>query len=323
MTQCPKCNRTYTEDFAFCLDDGTPLKPSTAYQATVVNPETPPPTLVMPPPETQQPPPGSANTPPIPTPTGPPSSPKRAIPKVSETKPQTAPTARQNISPATTFEPAKSGRPIVAVVIGVLVIVVVLIGVGAVGVWLLNQGLGQNQNQSSAANQNSPSSSSSVTAANPNPGATTISLSDLANQSASPTTVGDAPGAEKIITPGIYHSELTRKIGEGNKVTVVLRIRIAVNVDGTYVSRGYMTVPQANIHDQLGIEEKGNYSQSGDTLNLTNRKEREFDFDTGSWKGWTTPDDGSESHEKVRNVTPSTFQLFDDETKRWYSFSKE
>jgi hypothetical protein len=125
-----------------------------------------------------------------------------------------------------------------------------------------------------------------------------------------------------MITPGTYQCELTRKMGEGNKVTVQLRIQIAVNIDGTYLSRGYMTIAEANIQDQLGIEEKGNYSQSGDTLNLRNRQERQFNFDTGRWKGWSTPDDGSESREKVRNVTANSFELFDDQEKEWYSFSR-
>lgn len=214
----------------------------------------------------------------------------------------------------------RSSRPVVAIVIGALAVFLLVAVVGAIGLWLLNQG--QDQNQSTASNQNSTSASSTA-AANPNPGSTVIPLSELKpNNSASSTTEGDAASAEGIVASGTYECELTRKMGEGTKVTVALKIVLAVNVDGTYLSRGYMTIPAANIHDQLGIEERGNYSQSGNTLNLKNRKERQYDLETGRWKGWTTPDDGAESHEKLRNVTPNTFQLYDDEEKQWFTFTK-
>jgi len=200
-----------------------------------------------------------------------------------------------------------------------------VIVVGAVGVLLLNQNQTQtNTNtQSTGSNQNTSAAPSTAVATNPNPGATVIPLSELKpNSVANSNSAVDSP-AEGVITAGTYQSEMTRKMGDANnKTTVVIRIQIAVNMDGTYSSRGYMTIPTANIHDKLGIEERGNYSQSGETLHLTNRKQREFNFDTGSWKGWTTPDDGSESNEKIRNVTPNTFQLFDDEEKQWFTFAK-
>ena len=83
-----------------------------------------------------------------------------------------------------------------------------------------------------------------------------------------------------------------------------------------------MTIPEAGITDQLGIEERGNYSQSEDTLILTNRKERQFDLENGSWKPWSVPHDGSQSREKVRSVTPNTFQLYDNDEKGWFTFSR-
>jgi hypothetical protein len=216
--------------------------------------------------------------------------------------------------------PAKtSGRPI-AIVIGLLVLVLVVIVVGAVGVLLFSQS--QTQNQNTVSNQSS-GASSSAPAANPNPGSTVIPLGDLkGNNPASSATAGDSSSSEGRIAPGNYECELTRKMGDATKVTVALKIVLAVNADGSYLSRGYMTIPTANIHDQLGIEEKGNYSQLGDTLNLTNRKERQYDLEKGRWKGWATPDDGASSNEKVRNVTPNTFQLFDDEEKQWFTFTK-
>ncbi len=348
MTKCPQCNRTYDEDFAFCLEDGTPLKPSASQQPTLVTPssdvppptlimpsiESQPPTVVMPSPETQQPKPASTaptnrapTAPPSAQPTPSPRPPSAAHSTAPPSGPQTTSSRPLASTPQSTRPPAAvvthappttSGRPVVAIVIGVLVLILLVVVVASVGVILLNQG--QTQNQSSVSSQDSRAPAAAP-AANPNPGSTVIPLSDLKNPG-SASTGSDSASTEGMVAPGTYQCELTRKMGEGNKVTVALKIVLLVNPDGTYLSRGYMTIPTANIHDQLGVEEKGNYSQTGDTMNLTNRKERQYDLDRGRWKGWAIPDDGAESHEKVRNVTPNTFQLFDDQEKQWFTFTK-
>jgi hypothetical protein len=125
-----------------------------------------------------------------------------------------------------------------------------------------------------------------------------------------------------MIVPGVYECEVTREVGEGTKQTVAIRLRVSVNIDGTYLSQGYVTIPTANIRNLLGMEEKGNYVQEGEILILTNRRERELNYETGAWKSWTTPKDGNESREKVRNVTPNTYQMYDDEEGEWFTFSK-
>jgi hypothetical protein len=230
------------------------------------------------------------------------------------------PTSDRPAAAVITHAPTTSGRPFVGIVIGILALVLLVVVVGAIGVVLFNQS--QTQNQGTVSNQSS-GASSSAPAANPNPGSTVIPLRDLkGNNPASSATAGDSSSSEGRIAPGNYACELTRKMGEGKKVTVALKIVLAVNPDGSYLSRGYMTIPTANIHDQLCVEERGNYSQLGDTLNLTNRKERQYDLEKGRWKGWATPDDGASSNEKIRNVTPNTFQLFDDEEKQWFTFTK-
>ena len=352
MTKCPQCNRVYDEDFAFCLEDGTPLKPSASQQPTLVTPasevppatlvmpsvDSQPPTLVMPPPETQQPKPASttptnraATAPPNaqPEPATRPAPSSAAHSTAAPGGPQT--TSSRSLSTPTSSRPAAavithappatgSGKPIIAIVIGVLALILVVVVVVSVGVILLNQSQAQNHGAASSQDSKAPSA---APAANPNPGSTVIPLGDLkTGNSGSSSTGPDASSTEGIVAPGTYQCELTRKMGEGKKVTVALKIVLLVNANGSYLSRGYMTIPTANIHDQLGVEERGNYTQSGDTLNLTNRKERQYNLDTGRWKGWTTPDDGAESHEKVRNVTPNTFQLFDDQEKEWFTFTK-
>ena len=265
MTKCPQCNREYSENFSYCLDDGTPLRHSSFDDATLVMQEPEP------------------------------------------TAPQPA---------RTTYAPTKqrSSVPIILGVAGV-VVVVLLVGGIAIGAWLLSRDqIGANQNSNSAPvySTSSPSPSS-----NTNP--LTIGNS---SPEASPTTSIEVPNSDSIISAGTYECEITKTLGETTKHTVAIRLQVTVNDDGTYSTKGDMTLAEANINNQLGIEEKGNYSQSEDTLVLTNRREREYDFETGSWKRWRVPDDGSESREKVRNVSANAFELYDEDEKIWYALTK-
>jgi hypothetical protein len=272
MSQCPKCNRSYSENFSYCLDDGTPLRHSTYDDATLVMPQ-----------------------PPSTTPTS---------------------ASATAAAPAPAPVPRRQGST-TAVVIGVvgIVVVVILVGVFGLGFWLLDR-------RQNATNDNSNSSVTSTTAT-PSPTSSENPFSTLnGTPSPNPSASIEIPGGESMIGPGTYQCEITRTVGEGTKHTVAIKLRVTINIDGTYSTKGYMTIPEANIHDQLGIEEKGNYSQSDDTLILTNRRERQFDLDSGSWKAWGAPEDGSESREKIRNVTPNTFQMYDEDEKSWFTFSR-
>jgi len=267
MTNCPKCNRAYSENFSYCLDDGTPLSHSTFDEAT----------LVM-----QQP---------------------------QPTEPRPAPTA-----PVTTQQ--RSVLPIILGVAGVIVLVLLVGGIGF-GVWFLNRdpsGANQNSNSAPAYSTSGPSPSS-----NTNP--LTIGNSN-SNPAASPSSSIEVPNLDSVISPGTYECEVTRTVGEATKHTVAIRLQVTVNDDGTYSTKGYMTLAEANINNQLGMEERGNYSQSENTLVLSNRREREYDFETGSWKRWRVPEDGSESREKVRNVSANAFELYDEDERVWYALTK-
>lgn len=270
MTKCPQCNRTYAENFSYCLDDGTPLRHSTYDEATLVMPPTQP-TI------TKQP-------------------------------------AVSTHAPNATTTQGRSAAPIVLGVAGVFVGILLLGGIGF-GIWLYSR-------DQSVANQNS-NPAPIVASASPSPNSSYNPLTiNSASPSPSPSASIEVPGAESFITPGTYQCEVTRTIGGQTKHTVAIRLQVTVNLDGTYSSKGYMTLAEANIHDQLGVEERGNYAQQEDTLILSNRRERQFDFDSGSWKRWGTPEDGAESREKVRNVTANTFQLYDDDENTWYTFSR-
>jgi hypothetical protein len=267
MTKCPTCNRSYAENFSYCLDDGTPLRHSNYDEPTVVIPQ-----------------------------------------------PQATSRIPPHTSPATTRE--RSAAPIILGVTGVIV-AILLLGTIAVGIWLYSR-------DQRVANQNSNSGPpGTIASTSPSPSPSYNPLKPLnANSSPSPSASAEVPETEPKIEPGTYQCEVTRNLGETTKQAVAIRLMVTVSKDGTYSTRGYMTIPEANIHNQLGIEEKGTYSQSGDTLILTNRRERQFNLETNSWMRWGVPADGSESREEIRDVTQNTFQLLDDESKTWYTFSK-
>jgi hypothetical protein len=98
-------------------------------------------------------------------------------------------------------------------------------------------------------------------------------------------------------------------------------VQITFKDDGTYYEQGSVTMHGTELQNQVGTEEQGNYSFSADGLILTNKMTREFDLATKSWEGWTVTKE-RQSTEKIRNVTPTTFQLYDDTEKAWFTFSK-
>ena len=99
-------------------------------------------------------------------------------------------------------------------------------------------------------------------------------------------------------------------------------MRVTINGDGTYYQQVYLTYPDKNIENLLGMEEKGSFTQSGDYLILSGREAREIDFENFEWKPWSTPKDGASSREKVRNVVENGFQLYDGSENAWYQFTR-
>ncbi len=199
----------------------------------------------------------------------------------------------------------------------VIIVVVGLLGVlmvAMVAIWLAEKP----ENNAAASNVNSsPTSYNWSENASPSPAETPH---PVPSPSPSPTT---AEPVEKALSTGTYQCEVTRALKSGEKEgTGTIKYQFTFNSDGTYLMQGYITVYGTTMNDQLGIEEKGTYSQSNTLLLLRDRLDREYDLETNSWKSWTVPSEGSESSEQIRNVTPTTFQLYDDDEKGWFTFAK-
>ena len=228
-----------------------------------------------------------------------------------------APATVQTPAPATSFKPDPATTApssphswlikTIVVVTGMIAVVLVW-GLVKIGLWWLDK------NQRTT---NQPVASAPSTAPTASPGTDLQSL--LERPSPSPSEpVASALGSK--IGPGTYEAELTDLSGEFSKQGASVKLRLTFNADGTYFQQGFLSLPQAGLKDQLLMEEKGRYSQSDDKLILTNRLQRELLLgDAASWK---VPDDGSESTEKLRSVSATGFQVYDNEQKQWFTFSR-
>jgi hypothetical protein len=198
---------------------------------------------------------------------------------------------------------------IVLVVFGLIAVVLVW-GMIKVGLWWLDQ----NQRR---VNQNiNPTPSTVAVSASPAP-STGVDLQNLVSPQTSPSPTAETkPGS---IPTGTYQCELTHGLGDFAKKGASFKLQITFDGDGTYFQQGFLSIPDAGIKDQLALEEKGRYSQSGDTLILSNRLKRELMFGDSNW---AVPTDGKESREKMRIVNATTFQVYDADEKQWFTFSR-
>ena len=111
----------------------------------------------------------------------------------------------------------------------------------------------------------------------------------------------------------MYQCERTYKVDSDHSTLV--KLQFTLSTDGSYLQQGYLS-------DQLVIEERGRYSQTGDLLTYRDRFERRLSSETQLWGAWKTPDSGTEDSDRVRNVTGTTFQVYDKREKNWYTFSR-
>jgi hypothetical protein len=216
---------------------------------------------------------------------------------------------------------ATSNKSLIAVMLGIVgtLLIVIVWGGIKIGIWYLDH----NQNSHQNSNYNP-----SIANASPSPGPSYNPLS-LITGSPSPTpsptadpSVSPAPDEAKdvVITAGTYEWEGTRRLGENKQSTATLRMRVAIYGNGTYYQRVFLTIPERQIDNVLGMEEKGRFTQSGELLQLSARRGREIDFSTGQFQGWHVPEDGVTSQERVRNVTENSFELYDSSENDWFTF---
>jgi hypothetical protein len=206
-----------------------------------------------------------------------------------------------------------SNKSLIAVILGVLGVLLIVVVWGGIkfGIWYLDH----------SSNRNSDYTPPTVATASPSPSYNPLSILSSPSPTPSPLespSPSPDPPKDGIVSAGIYEWEGTRKIDRQHEAT--LRMRVTIYANNTYYQQVYLTFPDKNLDNLLGMEEKGSFTQSGDYLVLSGRESREIDFETFEWKPWTIPKDGSSSKERVRNVKENGFQLYDSSENAWYQF---
>ena len=231
----------------------------------------------------------------------------------------TPPSPAPSPPPAPAVHASGSNKSLVAVILGVLgtlLIIAVWDGI-KIGIWYLDH----NGNT----NGNSTYSPSVVANASPSPSYDPLSLLSSPSPTPSPLeSPSPSPSPDEtekgVITAGTYEWQGTRKIDAQHSAT--LRMRVAIYDNGTYHQQVYVSFPDKNVENMLGMEERGKFTQLGESLLLSDRRGREIDFSTGEWQPWKIPSDGSSSREKVRNVEENAFELYDNTENNWYLFTR-
>ena len=127
------------------------------------------------------------------------------------------------------------------------------------------------------------------------------------------------------LSPGTYQYEedaIFTKAEYGFDGTGKKKVQFQLNLDKTFLMQGYLTVDETTIQEVLSAEERGKYSQSKDTLIMSEQLLRNFNFQTSTWGAWAVPSSGEKSKSQIRNVTNNTFQIFNDEDKKWNTLAK-
>ncbi|HXD30359.1 MAG TPA: hypothetical protein VN643_04540 [Pyrinomonadaceae bacterium] len=214
-------------------------------------------------------------------------------------------------------------------VIGTIALILLLSGI-KLAIWIANQQDRQDRatvssNPSTPSYSFSPSPSSSavplcVVLGNcPSPSPTTSP--QLNSSSPSPSASPVEPAAPTLRT-GTYQGEFSSPINEdGIQAARTLKIQFTFNADGTYSGQGFATIPSTDTTDRLFLEEKGYYSVANDVLTLRGRLQRKYDFEDDSWLPWTPAKDSTLDN-KLRSVSPTTFQMYMNSPPSWVTFSR-
>jgi len=286
MKQCPLCHRTYADDLNFCLEDGKVLRTYGNNEKTVVDDEA---TLVYPQPIPSPPPPAGPPTP----------------------------------------QPLSQGkRWTIGTVIGTIVIVLLWGGL-KLAVWSADRAEGNPESTASPSPSlvyaASPSGSAAppCTVLNncPSPSPTPqLSPSPVPSPSPSPSPA-PTEEIESKLQPGTYQGSFKPNNKPEDELGMrTIKLQFTLNSDGTYFIRGYLTIQMTDWNDKLYSEEKGNYSQEKDQLIFTNRLQRNLNYDTDEWSPWQVPNSGAVARDKMRNQTPTSFQLY--VANNWMTVSK-
>lgn len=156
----------------------------------------------------------------------------------------------------------------------------------------------------------------------PSPSPTPTTSPQPSPTAASPSPSEPDVAQAELLRGGTYQGEFSSPINEeGVTIARTLKIQFTFNADGTYSGQGFATIPSTGTSDRLFLEEKGNYSLANDVLTLRNRLQRKFDFDDDSWLPWAPAKDSTLDN-RLRSLSPTTFQMYMSSPPAWITFSR-
>ncbi len=129
------------------------------------------------------------------------------------------------------------------------------------------------------------------------------------------------------LSPGLYSFEQSGiefvEEEDGFSGTGSQKLQLDLKPDGTFTITTYVSIPESGIQNQALIHFRGKWKQEGDNLVQSEILAQYFNFETGSFSPWEAPDGWeTEVRVKIRNITPGTFQEYDEESKTWATWSK-
>ena len=129
------------------------------------------------------------------------------------------------------------------------------------------------------------------------------------------------------LSPGLYYYEESGiefvEEEDGFNGTGSQKLQLELKTDGTFTITTYVTIPESGIQNQAIINFRGNWKQEGEKLIQSGILAQYFNFETGAFSPWEAPDGWeTEVTVNIRNITPGTFQEYDEESKTWATWSK-
>jgi len=127
------------------------------------------------------------------------------------------------------------------------------------------------------------------------------------------------------LSPGLYHYEENgvefAEEEDGISGTGTQKMQMDLKADGTFTITIYATVPETGMEDQIIRNFRGTWKQDGEKLIQSGILARYFNFESNSFSLWESPDDGeTEVVLKIRNITPGTFQEYDEASDSWITW---
>ena len=141
----------------------------------------------------------------------------------------------------------------------------------------------------------------------------TPSPSPSPSDAPSPAAVSPTPvqSTERLLAPGVYGAKFQPDNRPEDALGLrTIRLVFTFNADGTYEIQAYLTLHGTDTNDRLYREERGRYAATSDRIMFRERIVRQFDYDNDVWKPWAVPESGATGADTIRNLTPTSFELY-------------